>query len=133
MDTSPVFVPNTDLSDSQVINHQDMSYRRIFWTVNLVYSTKAEQLENICKEIEEYINNSENFVQNPGQENFVRVTELGSSSIDLTILSYMDVISYTQFSQVKQELIFNIMRVVEKHNSEFAFPSRSIYIENQDS
>ena len=133
LDTSPVFVPNTDLSDSQVINHQDMSYRRIFWTVNLVYSTKAEQLKNICKEIEEYINNSENFVQNPGQVNFVRVTELGSSSIDLTILCYMNVIDYTQFSQVKQELIFNIMSVVENHKSDFAFPSRSIYIENQDS
>ena len=131
LDTSPVFVPNTDLSDSQVINHQDMSYRRIFWTINLVYSTKAEQLESICKDIEDYINTSENFVQNPGQENFVRVTELGSSSIDLTILCYMDVIDYTQFSQVKQELIFNIMRVVEKHGSEFAFPSRSIYIEKQ--
>ena len=52
LDTSPVFVPNTDLSDSQVINHQDMSYRRIFWTINLVYSTKAEQLEAICKDIE---------------------------------------------------------------------------------
>ena len=108
-----------------------MSYRRIFWTINLVYSTKAEQLESICKDIEDYINTSENFVQNPGQENFVRVTELGSSSIDLTILCYMDVIDYTQFSQVKQELIFNIMLVVEKHGSEFAFPSRSIYIENQ--
>ena len=133
LDTSPVFVPNTDLSDSQVINHQDMSYRRIFWTINLVYSTKAKQLENICKDIENYINNSDNFVQNPGQENFVRVTELGSSSIDLTILCYMSVIDYTQFSQVKQELIFNIMSAVENHNSDFAFPSRSIYIENQDS
>ena len=132
LDTSPVFVPNTDLSDSQVINHQDMSYRRIFWTINLVYSTKAGQLESICTDIEDYINTSENFVRNPGQENFVRVTELGSSSIDLTILCYMDVIDYTQFSQVKQELIFNIMNIVEKHGSEFAFPSRSIYIENQD-
>ena len=133
LDTSPVFVPNTDLSDLQVINHQDMSYRRIFSTVNLVYSTKAEQLKNICKDIESYINESDNFVQNPGQENFVRVTELGSSSIDLTILCYMDVIDYTKFSQVKQELIFNIMSVVENHKSDFAFPSRSIYIENQDS
>ena len=133
LDTSPVFVPNTDLSDLQVTNHQDMSYRRIFWTINLVYSTKADQLANICKDIENYINESDNFVQNPGQENFVRVTELGSSSIDLTILCYMDVIDYTQFSQVKQELIFKIMNVVEAHKSDFAFPSRSIYLENQDS
>ena len=132
LDTSPVFVPNTDLSDSQVVNHQEMSYRRIFWTINLVYSTKASQLDAICKEIEEYINSSDNFTQNPGQENFVKVTELGSSSIDLTILCYMKVISYTEFSQVKQELIFKIMSAVETHNSDFAFPSRSIYIENQD-
>ena len=132
LDTSPVFVPNTDLSDSQVVNHQDMNYRRIFWTINLVYSTKADQLEAICKEIEDYINSSENFTKNPGQENFVKVTELGSSSIDLTILCYMNVISYTEFSQVKQELIFKIMSAVDTNNSDFAFPSRSIYIENQD-
>ena len=132
LDTSPVFVPNTDLSDAQVINHQNMNYRRIFWTVNLVYSTSAQQLENICKDVEEYINNSKNFIQNPGQENFVKVTELGSSSIDLTILCYMDVIDYTQFSQVKQELIFKIMEVVSAHESDFAFPSRSLYIEKQD-
>ena len=132
LDTSPVFVPNTDLSDSQVVNHQEMSYRRIFWTINLVYSTKASQLDAICKDIEEYINSSDNFTQNPGQENFVKVTELGSSSIDLTILCYMKVISYTEFSQVKQELIFKIMSAVETHGSDFAFPSRSIYIENQD-
>ena len=130
LDTSPVFVPNTDLSDSQVTNHQDMNYRRIFWTINLVYSTKAEQLEKICREIENYINTSDNFVKNPGQENFVRVTELGASSIDLTILCYMSVIDYTQFSQVKQELIFKIMESVDTHKSDFAFPSRSIYIEN---
>ena len=115
LDTSPVFVPNTDLSDAQVINHQNMNYRRIFWTVNLVYSTT-----------------SQNFIQNPGQENFVKVTELGSSSIDLTILCYMDVIDYTQFSQVKQELIFKIMEVVGTYESDFAFPSRSLYIEKQD-
>ena len=42
----------------------------------------------------------------------------------------MDVIDYTQFSQVKQELIFKIMEAVETHHSDFAFPSRSIYIEN---
>ena len=109
-----------------------MNYRRIFWTVNLVYSTTAQQLKSICKDVEEYINTSKNFIQNPGQENFVKVTELGSSSIDLTILCYMDVIDYTKFSQVKQELIFKIMEVVGTYESDFAFPSRSLYIEKQD-
>ncbi len=131
LDTSPVFVPNTDLSDSQVTNHQDMNYRRLFWTINLVYSSTAEQLENICKDIQEYINSMNGAIQNPGQENFVKVSELGSSSIDLTILCYLEVVSYTEYSQIKQDLVFKIMKTVEKHGSSFAFPSRSIYIENQ--
>ena len=86
LDTSPVFVPNTDLSDLQVTNHQEMNYRRLSWTVNLVYSTSSSQLKEICKEIQDYINSSKDFTENPGQENFVKVTELGSSSIDLSIL-----------------------------------------------
>ena len=131
LDTSPVFVPNTDLSDTQVTNHQDMNYRRLFWTINLVYSSTAEQLEKICKDLQEYINSMNGAIQNPGQENFVKVSELGSSSIDLTILCYLEVVSFTEYSQIKQDLVFKIMKTVEKHGSSFAFPSRSIYIENQ--
>ena len=131
LDTSPVFVPNTDLSDTQVTNHQDMNYRRLFWTINLVYSSTAEQLEKICKDLQEYINSMDGAIQNPGQENFVKVSELGSSSIDLTILCYLEVVSFTEYSQIKQDLVFKIMKTVEKHGSSFAFPSRSIYIENQ--
>lgn len=131
LDTSPVFVPNTDLSDLQVTNHQEMNYRRLSWTVNLVYSTSSSQLKEICKEIQDYINSSKDFTENPGQENFVKVSELGSSSIDLTILCYLKVVSYTEFSQIKQDLIFKIMESVKEHGSDFAFPSRSVYIENQ--
>ncbi len=133
LDTSPVFVPNTDLSDAQVINHQNMDYRRIFWTVNLVYSTPADKLKKICSEISDHINTSEDFAINPGQENFAKVTELGSSSIDITILCYLDVIGYTEFSQVKQDLIIKIMEIVKDNDSDFAFPSRSLYIEKSDS
>ena len=103
----------------------------MFWTVNLFYNTSSSQLKEICKDIQEYINGSEDFTVNPGQENFVKVTELGASSIDLTILCYVTVVSYTDFSQIKQDLIFKIMESVKANGSDFAFPSRSIYIENQ--
>lgn len=130
LDTSPVFVPNTDLSDAKLINHQNMNYRRISWTINLIYSTSVEQFKNICSDLENYINKNGDFSINPGQENFVKVTELGASSIDLTILCYLKPVDYTNFSEVKQNLIFEIIKVVKKHCSDFAFPTRSIYIEN---
>ncbi|MDG2061423.1 MAG: mechanosensitive ion channel family protein [SAR86 cluster bacterium] len=132
LDTSPVFVPNTDLSDAQLINHQNMSYRRINWTINVLYSTSVQELKDICHETELFIKDCEDFSENPNQENFVKVTELGSSSIDITILCYAEPMDFTNFSQVKQNLIFEIMDIVKRNNSDFAFPSRTVYMDNSE-
>ena len=37
--TAPMVIPNKDLSDVKVINHGNMVFRRLNWTINLVYST----------------------------------------------------------------------------------------------
>ena len=130
LDTSPVFVPNTDLSDAQVINHQNMQFRRLHWTINVLYSTSIDQLKNICSQIHEFLENNEDFAKNPGQQSVVNVTELGSSSIDITILCYTEFVSFTDFLKIKQDLVFEIMSAVSKNGSDFAFPSRSLYVEN---
>ena len=130
LDTSPVFVPNTDLSDAQVINHQNMQFRRLHWTINVLYSTSIDQLKNICSQIQGFLENNEDFAKNPGQQSVVNVTELGSSSIDITILCYTEFVSFTDFLKIKQDLVFEIMSAVSKNGSDFAFPSRSLYVEN---
>ena len=73
---------------------------------------------------------NEDFAKNPGQQSVVNVTELGSSSIDITILCYTEFVSFTDFLKIKQDLVFEIMSAVSKNGSDFAFPSRSLYVEN---
>ena len=131
-DTAPMLVPNKDLSDVSVINHGSMIYRRISWTINLTYSTSQEQLLNICNAISEYIASSDQFIVNPNQESFARTEELAASSIDLRVLCYSNPVGFTDFSKIKQNLIFEIIKIVRSNGSEFAYPSRSIYIENND-
>ena len=131
-DTAPMLVPNKDLSDVSVINHGNMIYRRISWTVNLTYSTTQEQLLKICNDITDFIESSDQFIENPNQESFARTEELGASSIDLRILCYSNPVGFTDFSKIKQNLIFEIIKIVRNNGSEFAYPSRSIYIENAD-
>lgn len=131
-DTAPMLVPNKDLSDVSVINHSNMIYRRISWSVNLTYSTTQEQLLSICEEITAYIASNEQFIENPNQESFARTEELGSSSIDLRILCYSNPVSFNDLSKIKQNLIFEIIKIVRNNGSEFAYPSRSIYIENSE-
>ncbi len=131
-DTAPMLVPNKDLSDVSVINHGGMIYRRISWTINLTYSTTQKQLLTICNEITKYISSSDQFITNPDQESFARTEELAASSIDLRVLCYSNPVGLTDFSKIKQNLIFEIIKIVRSNGSEFAYPSRSIYIENTE-
>ena len=131
-DTSPMLVPNKDLSDVKVINHGNMKYRRISWSLNLIYSTTQEQLAKICEEITSFITTSEEFINNPDQESFARTEELASSSIDVRVLCYTDPVGLTDFSKIKQNLIFEVIKIVRNNGSEFAYPSTSVYVENTD-
>tara|TARA_B100001989_G_C24550613_1_gene474317 strand:- start:3618 stop:4781 length:1164 start_codon:yes stop_codon:yes gene_type:complete len=131
-DTAPMLVPNKDLSDVSVINHGNMLYRRISWTINLTYSTTQEQLSMICNQISKYIKSNDQFIENPNQESFARTEELAASSIDLRVLCYSNPVGFTDFSKIKQNLIFEIIKIVRTNGSEFAYPSRSVYIENSD-
>ena len=131
-DTAPMLVPNKDLSDVKVINHGNMEFRTINWTLNLIYSTTQEQLANICNDITTYISSSDQFTKNPNQESFARTEELASSSIDVRVLCYAEPVGLTDFSKIKQNLIFEIIKIVKNNGSEFAYPSTSIYMENSD-
>ena len=129
-DTAPMLVPNKDLSDVKVINHGNMVFRRISWHLNLIYSTTQEQLAQICDDITAYIDSSNDFTENPEQESFARTEELASSSIDIRVLCYTDPVGLTDFSKIKQNLIFEIIKIVRSNGSEFAYPSTSVYVED---
>lgn len=129
-DTAPMTIPNKDLSDVKVVNHGDMINRRLNWKINLIYSTSVEQLESIRTEIKEYIINSDDFVSDPDLDPVVRVIELGASSIDILIVAYSDPVGFAAYNEVKENLIFNIMKIVKANNSEFAYPSTSLYVES---
>ena len=107
-----------------------MKNRRINWKINLVYSTSIEQLEAIRSGIKNYINESKDFVNNDEIEHVVRVVELGSSSIDIMIVAYCEPVGFVEFNLIKENLIFNIMKIVKAHGSEFAYPSSSVYVES---
>ena len=97
---------NKDLSDVKVINHGNMIYRRLNWKINLVYSQTVEQLAKICEDIETY-EKIRWHCWNEGQQAFARAVEFGSSSIDIQILCYTDPVTLTEFTAIKQRLIYD--------------------------
>ena len=101
-DTAPMTIPDKDLSDVKLINHGEMTNRRINWRINLIYSTSIEQLEAIRSDIKKYIKESNDFINNDEIEHVVRVVELGSSSIDIMIVAYCEPVGCVDFNLLKE-------------------------------
>lgn len=130
-DSTPISIPNYVFSDSSIINFSDRKYRRINWIIGLTYDVSTKQLKNICNDINFYIKENENFIVNEQYSLFIRVEKFSESSIDILIHAFTNSNEWDRYLSIKEELVFEIKRIVEKHNSSFAFPSQSIYIEKK--
>ncbi|MBT4737956.1 MAG: mechanosensitive ion channel family protein, partial [Flavobacteriales bacterium] len=59
----------------------------------------------------------------------VRFQEFGSSSLDILVMYFVDSPSWHNLIDVKEDINYKIMEIVKKHNSDFAFPSTTVYLQ----
>lgn len=129
-DSSPMFVPNSQLSDASMTNFSRMTNRRINWMVGVTYDTTTEQLKDIRDNILDYIKNNDDFDKAPHLHLFVRIDSFNASSIDILIYCFTKTKIWGEYLDVKEKLALEIKRIVEEAGSNFAFPSQSLYIES---
>lgn len=130
-DTTSVSLPNYVFSDSAILNYSHRQYRRIKWIIGLTYDSSSEQLKDICQKIEEYINNSPNYIVNEEYQLFVRVDKFSESSIDLLIQAFTSTNDWSKYLSIKEDLAYSIKSIIQDNNGSFAFPSQSIYVEKK--
>ncbi len=124
---SLITVPNQLLSTKPVENFSRRNVRRIKMTIGLTYNTTREQMVNILKDIREMLKT------HPGIDNdqlqMVYFTDFGDSSLNIFIYCFTNTANWEKYLSIREDVNIKIMEIVEKHGAEFAFPSRSIYIE----
>ena len=131
-DKAPVYVPNTKLSDNAVTNFSKMSHRQVKFQVGVLYSTTTAQLKQICDEINTYIQNNDDFAKQD-VTTFVKVVNFGASSIDIQIYAFTNTTVWTEWLLIQEDLRCKIKEIVENAGTGFAFPSTSLYIEEDNS
>ncbi|MFQ8833472.1 MAG: hypothetical protein ACLR7U_11795 [Ruthenibacterium lactatiformans] len=63
----------------------------------------------------------------------VRLSEFADSSIDIAVQFYTKTTDIVEYRAVKEDVNLRIMDIMAGEGASFAFPSRSIYIENAPS
>jgi MscS family membrane protein len=131
-DKAPVHVPNAHMSDNAVTNFSEMTHRRIYWKIGVVYETSVDQLRQIRDQIEAYILGNDEFAQPPEVSTFVRVDSFNDSSIDYMLYCFTKTTNWGEWLEIKERLAYAIKEIVAEAGSDFAFPSQTIYLEGAD-
>ncbi len=129
-DKSPVFVPNSKLSDNCVINFSAMTFRRISWSISLRYDSTVAQLKTVRDGVENYLLQSDDFVNPPEAPLFVHIDNFNDSSIDMMVYCFSRTTVWGEWLEIKEILAFTIKEIVENAGTDFAFPSHSLYVES---
>ena len=128
-DKSIAIIPNFQFAENAVINISQTTNWIISWVINLQYDTSVDQLKSIRNEIEDYIKKHEDYKPDLGYA--VRVDKFADSSIDMYIRCFTKTDDWDQWLAVKERLVIEIKKIVEKNSASFAFPSQSIYVEKK--
>ena len=128
-DMAPVYVPNSRLSDSPVINFSEMTHRRIFWTIGVRYDTTVDQLREVRDGIETYLVGNSDFANPPEALLFVHIDRFGESAIEIMLYCFTRTTQWGRWLEIKEALAYKIKDVVEGAGAGFALPGRAVYLE----
>ena len=117
-----------EMGDNAVTNFSRMTHRRIRWMIGVEYSASTEQLKFIRDNVLEYVLNHPEYAKPPEVSTFMRVDSFNASSIDFFLYCFTRTTNWGEWLRIKEELAFEIKRIVEEAGTSFAFPSTTIYL-----
>lgn len=126
-DKRPLYIPNSMFASISVENPSRMTHRRINETIGVRYDDN-KHLPAIIADVKDML------VNHPEIDNtqtlMVNFNEFAASSLDFFIYTFTKTTNWIKFHEVKQDVLFKITEIVEKHGAEMAFPTSTIHIEN---
>jgi MscS family membrane protein len=126
-DKRPLYVPNSVFTSLAVENPSQMLNRRIYETIGLRY-TDIHQMQPIVDDVNTMLRAHEAI--DSEQTLMVNFVEFGASSIDFFVYCFTKTTVWTEFHAVKQDVLLKIADIIEQHNAEIAFPTRSVLLDS---
>jgi len=115
---------NTDLTGSRVRNFKNMRERRVVFSFGVTYQTPVRKMKIIPEEIKKIIDNIES-----AKFDRAHFYKFGDSSLDFEIVFYVLSGEYLTYMEIQQEINLKIMMLFEKMKVEFAYPTRTVFMQ----
>jgi MscS family membrane protein len=125
-----VTVPNERMVSSTVENIGRRPYIRRLMNITITYDTPPDKVERAVKIIEDILDNHEGM--RPDFPPRVFFNDFNDWSLNLLVIYWYHPPKYWDFCAFSQKVNLKMMRAFEKEGIEFAFPSQTLYLANDE-
>lgn len=125
-DHRPLYVPNSVFSTISVENPGRMTNRRIKTELTLRYGD-ADKVGAIVKDIRAMLHGHDGI--DGSQTLLVYFNEFGDSSLNIMVYCFTKTVVWAEWLAIQEEVYLKIIDIVHSHGGDFAFPSRTVYLE----
>jgi len=115
-------IPNRGMIDGVLENLSLRNSRKVSFIIGLTYETNSESLRKIIAEIEGYINNHQG-TSDDGNASF---KSFGDSGLNVEVNYFVTVLDHAEFLKIRQEINLEIMDIVIRNKSDFAYPTQRL-------
>jgi MscS family membrane protein len=126
LDRTIVTIPNAEFSNLQIENFAKRDQIWYHPTIHLHYETTPDQIRYVLVEVRRML------YAHPKVDSAsarIRFVGFGSSSLDLEVFSYVNVIDFGEYLEVAEDLNLRIMDIVAAAGSSLVFPAQTKYLE----
>ena len=124
-DQRPLYVPNALFSTVALENPSRMLNRRIYETIGIRYDD-AGAMEQVVAEVKEMLLAHDDI--DKGKTLMVNFVAFGASSLDFFVYCFTRTTDWATYHGVKQDVLIKILKIIEGHGAEVAFPTRTVLL-----
>ncbi len=128
-DKRPLYIPNSVFSQVAVENPSRMLNRRIKETFGIRYDD-AGKMEAITNKVKEMLEGHPEIDTN--NTLMVNFNSFAPSSLDFFIYTFTKTTNWVKFHSIKQDILLKILKIIEDHGAEVAFPTSTIHLAQQE-
>lgn len=122
-DNRTIFLPNGKVASANITNFSAEPTRRWDKVFGIGYGDDFDKAKDVIMKL---IEQDERFHKDPAP--FVRVGNLGDSSVDITVRAWVDTAEYWN---VNWDMIENVKKEFDKQGISIPFPQRDVHLYNQ--
>jgi MscS family membrane protein len=125
LDRTLITIPNGKLAEMRVESFTARDRFRFATKLQLVYETQPEQLRAVLANVEKLLRDHPKIWS---QSITVRLVGINPPSLDIDLMAWFAVPDWDTFQLVRQEVLIEILRVVQKAGSSLAFPVQTLRV-----